>query len=157
MIESELRKNIRDSWPDIFREYVGFKKFISFDELETLSGVPLSTLHKISAGEHSPRWMYGMLIMAHLPPSAADMLMQPVGIATHPLAAGKACARATAADITGAAATMADALRDGFVDHKERADMLPVLKVAGEAIERFVAANPGVPHLGVVNSRDVPA
>ena len=136
-MKSELSANRREAWREIMRRFVGRGKHISFDDLAEQAGVPAGTLRSIAAGDHCPRDDYGVRIQTCLPKAAIDELLRPLGYSAHPIA-GKGCHRRSLTATAAMLHKLADAFEDGYVDHREEADMRPEVERVYEEIGKLL-------------------
>jgi hypothetical protein len=87
------------------------------------AGCSARTLAEAKA-EHSLPELHTLLNLLPLDPSALDELLAPMGLKVVPVEAGGLDWQGVSANMAGFLAALLDALRDGRVDHRERATLM---------------------------------
>jgi hypothetical protein len=123
---------------DALRLFVGAGRRFELRAIAESTGIPESTLKAYRAGEILPTLPNTLRLIAVLPRGFAAMLLEPLGltvVARH--VASDSDDHAIAADVSAAAAVLTEALRDGRIDHRERAAMRPQLRELGQLCLSF--------------------
>ena len=77
----ELSGNVDKAIVEIFRVYVGPKKFISYEGLYLKTGIGVTSLYDYSDPlKQNPNIARALSICSVLPSSAMDMLLEPIGM-----------------------------------------------------------------------------
>lgn len=105
--------------------YCGQGRLYSLDDLAAATNIPARTLKSYRDGQSEAPSSNLFRLMAVLPAAFSVALLAPVGLACHRREDEGACDFAVSADLAAVMAKLTDALRDGRVDHRERAGLGP--------------------------------
>lgn len=125
-------------------QHVGREHPISFEALEVLTGISVSTLRSYDEGRATSGLSWTMRLFCALGPGFTNQVIALAGLGgAERLQVGELKPTALAAQISTCLAELLHRLADGELTHKERADMAPRLRqlaveaeAAASAIER---------------------
>lgn len=109
------------------RLHAGFRRTYSVAQLASATGVPARTIEAYQGGQSLPGLDNFLALSAVLPADYLAAVLELAGFRPLPLDAVGACDFATAAELAAGMAAIATALRDGRIDHVERARLRPVI------------------------------
>lgn len=139
---------IRRVVADALRLYVGQGRRFSARAVAEATGIPEPTLKQYRAGEIALPAARLVQLAAVLPAGFADQVMAAAGLAV--LArdlAHAGDAHGLAADVAVALQALTHALRDGRIDHRERAELAPLAREVGQLLLGFAESGGASPVL----------
>lgn len=155
MSDVELSRN--DEWAETLFRLTGPNGGMSVKRLAKASGVKATTLYKIRASDHNPKWSEARKLLKAMPNTAVNDVLRPLGLTVQALE-GKRCDHTTLAYLGRTTGEFAQALEDGRIDHLERGQIRPFVESLRNLCDAWLAEeNPTtkrIHHLGVVNSKD---
>jgi len=129
---------IRQRVADGLRLYVGSGRRYSTRAVVEATGIPEPTLKDYRSGAISMPVSRFVQLAAVLPAGFADQVVAPAGLAVLDRTAARANDdHALAADVASALQGLAEALRDGRIDHRERAALAPLAREIGQQLLAF--------------------
>jgi hypothetical protein len=134
----------QDRLADALRLFIGFGRRYSVAAVAVGTGVPERTLQSYCSGQATPGLANLLTLMAFLPPEFTAMLIEPAGLAgVHRIDKTDPCHHTALAEALRTAAAVAEALRDGKVDHREQAEILPIARRTVTALQGYLAHHSG--------------
>lgn len=124
---------------DALRLQVGLRRRYSVAALAAACDVPPRTIEAYQGGASVPGLDNWLRLAAVLPAAYAAAVLEPAGFRPLPLDVVGACDFSTAADLAAGMAAVAEALRDGRIDHVERARLKPVMAELAAALAAWAA------------------
>jgi transcriptional regulator with XRE-family HTH domain len=123
------------------RLHVGRGRRWTVKELSRDTGIDPRTVESYLDGENCPSVEKLLRIARVLPADFLDMVLALIGMGgVEPIAPATADAFALMADAAGITAGLAEALRDGTVDRRERLALAPRLRAAASRLEAAAAS-----------------
>ena len=138
------------SLEDALRLRVGSGKRFSFDSLEDATGIPSRTLRSY-AGEGATPGLHALLsLFAVLGPSFTSDVLAETGQAAQPTSEADADYMGALSLFGSATSQIAEAMADGKIDHRERAEIRAFMKDLIEAVQPLAQDETTIPIKGVV-------
>ncbi|TXL72536.1 hypothetical protein FHP25_24895 [Vineibacter terrae] len=129
---------IRQRVADGLRLYVGTGRRYSMRAVGEATRIPEPTLKDYRSGAIVMPVSRFVQLAAVLPAGFADQVLAPAGLAVLDRAGERAADdHALAADVATALQGLAEALRDGRIDHRERAVLAPLARDIGQQLLAF--------------------
>jgi hypothetical protein len=123
---------------DAMRLYVGAGRRFELRALAEATAIPDSTLKAYRAGDMLPTLVNLLKLLAVLPRGFAAQVLQPIGLTVIAREGVRdPDDHAVAADVSAATASITEALRDGRIDHRERAALRPMMRELGHLALEF--------------------
>lgn len=144
MVDPELMRNGRAVFRDALALYVGRGRRHSVEVFADATGLSRDQLGRWLRAETEPRVSELMVVVDHLGPEFANELLRGAGMGgARRLDADELQAFDTLAELATGTASMAEALKDGRLDHRERAELAPQMAALGTHLIGAAAAMKG--------------
>lgn len=144
MVDPEHLRNGRAAFRNALALYVGRGRRHSVEIFCDATGISRDQMGRWLRGETEPRVSELLVVLDHLGPEFANELLRGAGLGgARRMEHGELRAHDTLADLAVGAAEMAEALRDGRLDHRERAALGPRLSALGTQLIEAAAAMKG--------------
>lgn len=120
--------------------FVGRERLHSVEMVATAASVSVSAVEKYMCGQATPGLAALLRILAVMPESFANHLLELAGLSgAYRMGDGNVIPAAALADQLDAASKLADALKDGNINHQERLALAPVMRALGSRMSELAA------------------